>query len=137
MTGCTLNLEFNVQLTRYLRVCFFLLSCLWKVSHMMFVLRLTILFLTHVISSHKSTIDLHIVDCEILCAKNMVECQEISFAVSYCFKLHQYPHQTQASSIIQLLLILSGSVEINLSPRASKFPCVFNKTGWSITMIYE
>ena len=69
------NLEFNVQSTRYLRVCFFLLSCLWKVSHIIFVLRLTILLLKCVISSHKSTTDLYIIDCEILCAKNMVECQ--------------------------------------------------------------
>ena len=30
---------------------------------------------------------------------------------------------TQVSSIIQLLLILSGSVEINAGPRAPKFPC--------------
>ena len=35
----------------------------------------------------------------------------------------QYPRKTQASSIIQLLLILSGSVEINPGPRAPKFPC--------------
>ena len=78
----------------------------------MFVLRLTILLLKYVISSYKSVIDLHIVDCEILFAKNMVECEEISFTVSHYFKHHQYLQQTQASSIIQLLLILSGSVEI-------------------------
>ena len=117
------NLEFNVQSTRYLRVCFFLLSCLWKVSHIIFVLRLTILLLKCVISSHKSTTDLYIIDCEILCAKNMVECQRITFAVSNYFKYHQYPRQTQTSSIIQLLLILIGSVEINPGPRAPKFPC--------------
>ena len=89
----------------------------------MFILRLTILLLTCVISSNKSKIDLHIVDCEILFAKNMVECKEISFAVSHYFKDHQYPHQTQASSIVQLLLVLSGSVEINPGPRVPKFPC--------------
>ena len=53
----------------------------------------------------------------------MVKCQEISFAVSHYCKHHQYPHQTQASSIIQLLLILSGSVEINPGLRAPRFPC--------------
>ena len=53
----------------------------------------------------------------------MVECQEISFAVSHYFKHHQYPYQTQASSIIQLLLILSGSVKINPDPIARRFPC--------------
>ena len=53
----------------------------------------------------------------------MVKCQEISFAVSHYCKHHQYPHQTQASRIIQLLLILSGSVEINPGLRAPRFPC--------------
>ena len=53
----------------------------------------------------------------------MVECQEISFAVLNYFKHHQYPRQTQISSIIQLLLILSGSVEINPGHITPKFPC--------------
>ena len=53
----------------------------------------------------------------------MVECQEIFLAVSHYFKHHRYPCKTQASSIIQLLLILGDSVEINPGPRAPKFPC--------------
>ena len=53
----------------------------------------------------------------------MVYCQEISFAISHYFKHHQYPCQTQTSSIIQLLFILSGSVEINPGPRALQFSC--------------
>ena len=49
--------------------------------------------------------------------------EKISLAVSNYFKHHQYPRQTQSSSIIQLLLIFSGSVEINPGPRVPKFPC--------------
>ena len=38
LTGCTLNLEYSVQPTKCLRDYIFLLFCLWKVSHIMFVL---------------------------------------------------------------------------------------------------
>ena len=77
LAGCTLNLRFSVQSDWYLRV-YFSLSYLWKVPHHV-CFKLTIRLLTCVILSHKSAIHLHVVDYEILCTKNMVECQEIIF----------------------------------------------------------
>ena len=78
-----LYIEFGIQCTvDQVFEGLFLFTVLFvkSLTHM-FVLRLTILLLTYMISSHKSAIDLRIVDCEILFAKNMVECKEISFAV--------------------------------------------------------
>ena len=90
----------------------------------MFVLRLTILLLTCVISSHKSTIHLNIVNCEILRAKSMVECQEISFSVSHYFKHHHYPRKPEVSSHSTTTdATYSSSVKINPGPRAPKFLC--------------
>eukprot|EP00111_Clytia_hemisphaerica_P010503 TCONS_00030700-protein len=49
----------------------------------------------------------------------------VIFSLSHYTKHHPYPHYKNSANMIQILLILSGSVEVNPGPRRTrvKFPC--------------
>lgn len=91
------------------------------------------IFLTHIgIISRKSQAVIHDVNNEVCFDRVITANDYMMLAVPHYWKHHTYPHQGSKANIIQLLLILSGSIEINPGP---KFLCGEPNCGKSVRTI--
>ena len=79
-------------------------------------------FLSLWLLSTPRTVEIHDNDNEILFSPNVSKNNDIFFSVCHYFR-HQKKQATREPMIIQLLLLLSGSVELNPGPARVKFPC--------------
>ena len=85
--------------------------------------------------SRKHQAEIHDVNNEI-CFDRVVTANEyMLLAVPQYWKHHTYPHHGTKANIVQLLLILSGSIEVNPGPRV-KYPCgEYNKAVGTVNSI--
>ena len=78
------------------------------------------------IVSSPHNINTHNINNEILFARQPMQHEEIIWSICQYNKHHPYPQTCRKGILIKLLLILSGSVELNPGPGASrrvKYPC--------------
>ena len=72
--------------------------------------------------SKPSYAEYHSTNYEILFTRNITETEKFVFSICHHFKHHSKPQSNPRGKLIQMLLIISGSVEINPGPKV-KNPC--------------